>query len=119
MWQTTRIGRNRAPVYGDAPFRRVLSVPIKAGENVIGVICITDDQQAGAFEEEQVNLAALFADQASIAIRNARLNEAAQRELAERKRAEERLQRHLHDALLLNRVIAAPPPRRNRRLFCS
>ncbi len=97
---------NRAPDFDDAPFRRVLSVPIKVGQNVIGVICLTDLEQAGAFDEEQVRLANLFADQAAIAIRNARLNEAAQRELAERKRAEERLQRHLHDALLLNRLIA-------------
>ena len=72
-----------------ATFRRVLSVPIKSGADVIGVICLTDDTQVGVFGEEEVRLVSLFADQASIAIRNARLNEAVQCELVDRRRAEE------------------------------
>jgi PAS domain S-box-containing protein len=78
----------RAAVYADSPFRRVLAVPLKVGGRVIGVINATDDEQTGEFSQDEVRLVSLFADQAAIAVENARLYEAAQRELAERMRAE-------------------------------
>ena len=78
----------RAPVYEKATFRRVLGVPLKLGNRVIGVLNITDDEQAGLYSEDQVRLISLFANQAAIAIENARLYENLQRELAEHKRTE-------------------------------
>ena len=60
---------------------------------MIGVLDITDDQQTGQFSAEEVRLASMFADQAAIAVQNARLYGAAQQELAERRRAEEALRR--------------------------
>jgi PAS domain S-box-containing protein len=78
----------RAAVYADSPFRRVLGVPLKVGGRVIGVINVTDDEQTGEFNQDEVRLVSLFADQAAIAVENARLYEAAQHELAERMRAE-------------------------------
>jgi diguanylate cyclase (GGDEF)-like protein/PAS domain S-box-containing protein len=55
---------------------------------VIGVINISDDRQSGPFSTEEIRLASLFADQAAIAVERARLLEAAQQELAERKKVE-------------------------------
>jgi PAS domain S-box-containing protein len=78
----------RAAVYTESPFRRVLGVPLKVGGRVIGVINVTDDERAGEFSQDEVRLVSLFADQVAIAVENARLYEAAQRELAERMRAE-------------------------------
>ncbi len=62
-----------APVYEGSPFRRVLGVPLKVGDVVIGVLNVTDDKQPGLFDDDQVRLVSLFADQAAIAVNNARL----------------------------------------------
>lgn len=92
----------RAAVFTDSPFRRVLGAPLKIGNCVIGVINVTDDLRAGAYSEEEVQLVSLFAQQAAIAIHNARLYETAQTELAERKRTEEGL---AQERILLRTVI--------------
>jgi signal transduction histidine kinase len=75
----------RAVVYVNAPLRRVLGVPLKVGDTVIGVIDVVDDKTVGSFSEDEIRLVSLFADQAAIAIENARLYQAEreQRELAE------------------------------------
>jgi PAS domain S-box-containing protein len=75
----------RAAVYIDAPFRRVLGVPLKLGDRVVGVINVTDDEKIGTFDEEEIRLVSLFADQAAIALENSRLFQAEreQRTLAE------------------------------------
>jgi signal transduction histidine kinase len=75
----------RASAYATAPFSRVLGVPLKVRDNVIGVISINDDTRTGPFSEDEIRLVSLFADQAAIAIENARLYHAEreQRELAE------------------------------------
>ena len=64
---------DRSAVFGDGPFRRVLAVPLKVQERVIGVIEITDDQKTGLFDDDEVWLVSLFADKAAIALENARL----------------------------------------------
>ncbi|MBN1658893.1 MAG: GAF domain-containing protein [Anaerolineae bacterium] len=66
----------RAGAYARDQFRRVLGVPMKVGDRVIGVINLTDDRHTGVFAEDEVRLASLFADQAAIAVENARLFEA-------------------------------------------
>lgn len=63
----------RAAPYADSPFRRVLGVPLKIGQRILGVINVTDDKQAGTFSEDEIKLVSLFADQAAIAVENARL----------------------------------------------
>jgi PAS domain S-box-containing protein len=75
----------RAAAYVNAPLRRVLGVPLKVGDTVIGVIDVTDDKRAGPFSEDEIRLVSLFADQAAIAVENARLYQAEreQREMAE------------------------------------
>ncbi|MGC9335037.1 MAG: GAF domain-containing protein, partial [Anaerolineae bacterium] len=75
----------RSKLYEDAAFQRVLAVPMRVGDRVIGVINIVDDDQTEPFHDEELRLVGLFADQAAIAVENARLLEAEreQRELAE------------------------------------
>lgn len=54
-------------------FRRVLGVPLKVKGQVIGVINVSDLEATGEFTPEEVHLVSLFADQAAIAVENARL----------------------------------------------
>lgn len=68
----------RAHVFDkDTTFRRVLGVPIKYRGKVIGVIDIADSERIGLFRPHEVRLASLLADQAGVAIENARLFNAA------------------------------------------
>jgi PAS domain S-box-containing protein len=75
----------RAVVYDAHSFTRVLGVPLKVGDRIVGVINVTDAQPAGSFDADEIRLVSLFADQAAIAVESARLFEAEreQRELAE------------------------------------
>jgi PAS domain S-box-containing protein len=72
------------------PTRSELSVPIRLGENVLGVLDI-QSPQLNAFDQNDVMVLETLADQIAVAMENASLYEAAQQELAERKRAEETL----------------------------
>ncbi len=74
--------------HAPASIRSWLGVPMLVGERLIGMIAL-DKTVPGFYTQEHVLLAEAFAAQAAVAIENARLYEAAQREIAERKRAEE------------------------------
>ncbi len=69
------------------PFAAVMGVPVHWGEEVLGVLEV-DVAPPRTFSPADAELLSLFATQAAIAIRNARLYEQAQREITERKRAE-------------------------------
>ena len=73
----------RSPIYEGLPVRRVLAVPMKHAGRVIGVINVTDNVSTEPFSEDQVRLVSLFADQAAIAVVNARLLESEQKRSAE------------------------------------
>jgi diguanylate cyclase (GGDEF)-like protein len=60
------------------PGMRALGVPLRAGGRVIGAL-LAADTQPGTFDKEVTCLASLFADQAAIAIENARLYAEVQR----------------------------------------
>jgi len=79
----------------------VVGVPLKSGPEVVGVLGLTYLEEGRAFGEDQILLLTRFAELASIALDNARLYAAAQRELAERKRAEEQIR---FQASLLDQV---------------
>ncbi|TET99104.1 MAG: PAS domain S-box protein [Anaerolineales bacterium] len=64
-----------------------LSIPITAGEALLGVLDI-QSEKLNAFEDHDRIVMETLVDQIAAAIENARLYEAAQRELRERKRAE-------------------------------
>ena len=70
------------PIDRGCDFGRVLGIPLKIVGNVIGVITLADERPGG-FTSGQVRLVSLFADQAAIAIENARLNNSLRRQAAE------------------------------------
>jgi class 3 adenylate cyclase len=67
---------------GPRPFRSGLNVPILLEEELIGVVGIVREE-AGPFADEHIELLKTFADQAAIAIANARLIEAVERQRTE------------------------------------
>jgi K+-sensing histidine kinase KdpD len=80
-----------------------LCVPIRLGEENVGVLDV-QSPQTDAFDENDVMVMETLADQIAVAIENARLYDAVQRELAERKRIEEALRRHNEELLALNTI---------------
>ncbi len=79
----------RAAVYNGQPYAAVVGVPVCWGEEFLGVLNV--NVLAGTprtFSPADADLLNLFATQAAIAIKNARLYEAAQQELSERQRVE-------------------------------
>ncbi|HLA78606.1 MAG TPA: GAF domain-containing protein [Vicinamibacteria bacterium] len=115
------VARRRAPVIvADAPasyplfdavphakagIRSFLGVPLLFGDRLIGMLAL-DSKQVGYFTEHHAQLALAFAAQAAIAIQNARLHAEAQAEIAERKRAEARLE---ESQTLLRTIIESEP----------
>ena len=90
----------------DEDTKSEMAVPIKSGDKVIGVLDIQSNE-FDAFDESDVMAMETLADQISIAIENARLYETIERELVERKQAEEALARHNRELALLNRASQA------------
>lgn len=72
----------RAEMYNHGPFKSVLSVPVTWRGQVIGVIDVSDER-ISRFSAEDAELVSLFADQAAVAIANARQHEELQRRLQE------------------------------------
>ncbi|MCI0528158.1 MAG: GAF domain-containing protein, partial [Nitrospira sp.] len=72
-------------------FRAAVGVPLKSGQEVVGVINLASIEEGRSFRDEEVALLSRFAELASIALDNAQLYTSAQQELTERKRAEEAL----------------------------
>ncbi len=68
-------------------------VPIKAGDEVFGVLGLVFIEEGASFSEQQMQALEQFGELASLALENARLNEESQRELSERKRVEENLRK--------------------------
>ncbi|MDZ7582851.1 MAG: PAS domain S-box protein [Deltaproteobacteria bacterium] len=74
--------------------RSVISIPLKSGDQVIGVIGLGRFGAVKAFHETEIAVLKRLADLAAIAYSNARLTAELQLELGERKRAEKRLRRY-------------------------
>ena len=75
----------RSPDWEAEGLTAVLGMPLKCGEQVIGVVTFDEIARARSFDEHDFWLASLFANQAAIAIENARLY---QDEQAARERAD-------------------------------
>ncbi|GEM_PF-1293475 len=74
----------RTPTYEAYHFASVLAVPIRWGDDLLGVFNATTPQGSSRrFSEHDVHLLSLFADQAAVAIQNARLYQNSQRQAAE------------------------------------
>ncbi|HEX2313467.1 MAG TPA: GAF domain-containing sensor histidine kinase [Thermomonospora sp.] len=92
----------RAPEFGGWPsahpvLRDFLGVPIRDGEDVLGIVFLANKRTPGGFTEHDEELLTLFAAHAAIAITNARLYER-NRELTVMEERN-RLARELHDAV--------------------
>jgi len=75
----------RSPHFADEPTFNVLAVPIKRGDTLLGALYVDDPDVESRFEERDVRLATLFANQAAIAMENARLYEEERRRSLQRK----------------------------------
>jgi PAS domain S-box-containing protein len=73
--------------------RAAVALPLMVGSEVAGVIGLVRTEDRRPFTAQEVGLASRFGRMASLALSNARLYDAAQRELAERREAEEALRR--------------------------
>ncbi len=68
---------------GPRPLRALLSAPMVAQQQVIGVIHVWRDEQQRPFSQDDIDLLIVFADQAAVVLENARLLQASQRRLRE------------------------------------
>src|SRR5581483_9729273 len=82
--------------------RAVAGVPLKSGNQTVGVIGLAYLEEGRRFTQSEMDALTRFAELATIALDNARLYQAAQAELVERKRAEEELRR---TEAFLNNVV--------------
>jgi len=82
-----------------------LSVPIRVGDELVGVLDV-QSPLLNAFDDDDVLVMETLADQIAVAIENARLYTVMERELAERKQAEQAL---LESQRFTQRVIDATP----------
>lgn len=71
--------------------RAVAGVPLKSGTQTVGVIGLAYLEEGRRFDKDEMQALTRFAELAAIALDNARLYQATQTELGERKRAEEQL----------------------------
>jgi PAS domain S-box-containing protein len=95
-------GRTRA--YDSFPSRALVAVPLRSGTEILGVINIMASLPH-QYTQMDVEMMDLFAAQAAIAIRNARLHEQMKMELAERRRAEEQIDRQSKLLAAINSVF--------------
>lgn len=68
-------------------------VPLKKGDEVVGVLGLAFTERGIVFNDQQMEVLSQFGELVSLALENARLNEESLRELTERKRAEEHLRK--------------------------
>jgi signal transduction histidine kinase/PAS domain-containing protein len=82
--------RNISPTAGRQGWHSYAGMPIKSKGKLLGVMTLIASR-AGHFGSEHVELLSHIGNRVGVAIENARLYQAAQQEIAERKRAEEAL----------------------------
>ncbi len=74
-------------------FASLITVPLVARGKILGAITLVSAESGRRFEEADLRVAEELARRAALAMDNAKLYEEAQKEIAERKRAEEELRR--------------------------
>lgn len=89
----------------EIPTRSELSVPIQASGETVGVLDV-QSPRPNAFDENDVMVIETLADQVAVAMENARLYDAVQQELVERKQAEEALREKTHRLANRKRFIS-------------
>jgi PAS domain S-box-containing protein len=97
----------RVTSFGRDVIHAVVGVPLVSAGRVMGVLGLAYDAASQrTFGADAVELLSEFARLATLAIENARLFSAAQQELAERTRAEEKLQRSAAELARSNKELA-------------
>jgi signal transduction histidine kinase len=87
---------NQVQAYYRSPdLKTLLSIPLWADESIIGELEVVN--KPGGFNEEDIRIMSLFADQAAIAIENAQLHKRAEQLAVVEER--QRLARELHDSV--------------------
>ncbi|MBL8080034.1 MAG: PAS domain S-box protein [Anaerolineales bacterium] len=81
-----------------------LYAPLKIGERVIGSISVESEEENG-FTQQDERLLVTLAAQAAVSIENATLYLTAQKEISERKQAEDALQKQTEELVLLNNQL--------------
>jgi PAS domain S-box-containing protein len=71
--------------------RAAAALPLRSGNEIVGVIGLVHTEEGRTFTAMEMGLVSRFARMASLVLTNARLYDAAQREIAERRRAQEEL----------------------------
>lgn len=92
------------PLFDDAPSQwqgALASLPLKIGQTVMGVMNV-HHAQPHDWRGSEIIILELLADQAAIAIENARLYQNAQQELIDRKRAESELAIRVKELMIAN-----------------
>lgn len=69
--------------------RSIIAVPLKVRDDIIGVVYCDNRFMSGVFRQQELDVLATFANQAAVAIENARLYESARARLAEVKETSE------------------------------
>ncbi len=75
----------------DEMFRAAASVPLKFGDEVLGVLTVYDDRPERRFTPDEIRLLEVLAPQIGVALRNARLYRELADRMARQQRAEEEL----------------------------
>jgi len=83
----------RLPDPGRDVLKAMAGVPLKFGEEMVGVLGVAFVDEEVVLNDEQLELLGHFGELASLALENARLNDDSQRELAERIKAEAHLRK--------------------------
>ncbi|MDD2900341.1 MAG: PAS domain S-box protein [Desulfuromonadaceae bacterium] len=83
----------RLPDHDREVLRTMAGVPLKSGEEVVGVLGVAFVGEGITLNDEQLDLLVQFGELASLALENVRLNDEFQRELAERVKAEANLRK--------------------------
>jgi PAS domain S-box-containing protein len=86
-----RTWEGRRPEFGF--IRAAAALPLRAGQEIVGVIGLVHLQEGRSFSSEDLDLLTRLGRMASVALENARLYAELQQELAERGRAEKELER--------------------------
>lgn len=87
--------------------RALVALPLRAANEIVGVIGLVSLEEGNPFGPEQIDLLDRFATLASVALDNARLYSAAQDELRERRRAEKELERAADELKQANEDLRA------------
>jgi signal transduction histidine kinase/ActR/RegA family two-component response regulator/putative methionine-R-sulfoxide reductase with GAF domain len=104
---------DRFQARGEASYvRSWIGVPLTTKGTRIGIMTI-DHHEAGFYDDASAAKVEAFARQAAVAIDNARLFEQAQREIVQRRVAEQALERQLRRVSLLNEIAHAMAARQD------